>query len=112
MSTEQIKKVRSILRTIAIGIIVLLIFGFLIDLFSGFYVLRNCKSIYAGITGLFLLAIFYLMGEAGAYWIHSKDDTSHPLYKRVFHLAILLIYAGIIITVIWFLLNYFGLIKI
>jgi len=87
MSTEPIKYVKksgSILRTIAIVTIALLIFGFLIDLFSGFYVLRNTKSIYAGLAGLFFLAVFYLIGEAGGDWISSKDDFSHPLYKRAF----------------------------
>lgn len=109
---KGLHNLRSILRTIAIGTIALLIFGFLIDLFSGFYVLRNSKSIYAGIAGLFLLAVFYLIGEAGGDWISLKDDVSHPLYKRAFHLAMLLIYAGIIMTAGWLILNYFGLIKI
>ena len=89
-----------------------IIFGFLIDLFSGFYVLRNSKSIYAGFAGLFLLAAFYLMGEAGADWIHSKDDASQPSYKKAFRLAMLLIYVGLSMAAVWFLLNYFGLIKI
>ena len=114
MSTEPIKyvkKSRSTLRIIAIGIIALLIFGFLIDLFSGFYILRNSKSIYAGLAGLFLLAAFYLIGEAGGDWISSKDDVSYPLYKRAFHLAMLLIYAGIIMMAGWLILNYFGFIK-
>jgi hypothetical protein len=107
MSTEKIKENRSILRTIVIGIIVLPIFGFLIDLFSGFYVLRTCKSIYAGVSALFLLALVYIVGEAGSNWINSKDDSSHPLYKRVFHLVMLLIYVGIIMISTWLLLSYF-----
>jgi hypothetical protein len=110
-SIKYVKKPRSILRTITIGTIALLIFGFLIDLFSGFPVLRNSKSIYAGLAGLFFLAVFYLIDEAGGDWISSKDDVSHPLYKRAFRLAMLLIYAGIIMTAGWFILNYFGLIK-
>jgi hypothetical protein len=109
---KSLKKQLSLLRIIAIGTIVLLIFGFLIDIFSGFYVLRNSKSIYTALVGLFLLAIFYLIGEAGGNWIGSKDDVSHPLYNRLLHLVILLMYAGIIMTVAWFILNYFGIIKI
>lgn len=105
-------KLLSILRAIAIGIIILIIFGFLIDLSSGFYVLQNSKSIYAGIAGLLLLAVFYLIVEAGADWIGSKDDVAHPLYKRFFHLLILLIYGGIIMVSGWFLIYYFGMIKI
>ena len=115
MSNEQvkhIKKLLSILRIIAIATIVLLIYGFLIDIFSGFYVLKNSKSIYSALVCLFLLAIFYLIGEAGGNWIGSKDNVSHLLYKRLFHLVLLLMYAGIIITAAWFILNYFVFMKI
>lgn len=111
-STKHKKKSVLTLRNLAVGIIFLVILGLLIDLFSGFYILRHSKSMYAGIIGLFLLAIFYLIGEAGGNWIGSKDDVSHPLYKRFFHLVIQLIYAGIIMTVAWFILNYFGIITI
>jgi len=102
---KYVKKTRSILQTIAIGTIALLSLGFLIDFFSGFHILRNTKSIYAGFAVLFLLAVFYLMGEAGADWIGSKDNVAHPLYKRAFYLAILLTYAIIIMTAGWFILK-------
>lgn len=54
------------LRTVVIGIVVLPLFGLLFDAFSGFYVLRHSKSLYAACAGLFLLSVFYLLGEAGA----------------------------------------------
>ncbi len=81
-------------------------------MFSGFYILSHSTSLYAGLAGLFLIAAFYLFGEAGAEWIHKKDDVTHPLYKRVFHLTLLLLYAVLIMATVWFLLKYLGLIKI
>ena len=90
----------------------LLIFGFMIDMFSGFYILRHSTSLYAGLAGLLLLSVFYLFGEAGAEWIHKKDEVTHPVHKRVFHLSLLLLYAVTIMATAGFLLNYFGLIKV
>jgi len=111
-SEKYTGKSGTILRTIAVGIIVLLLFGFLIDMFGGFYVLRYSKSLSAGLAGFLLLAVFYLLGEAGAEWIHSKDDVSHPLYKRAFHLLLLLLFVGLILTVIGVAFRYFGLLQI
>jgi hypothetical protein len=111
-NNKHIKKTSSILKIIAIGIIVLLVLGFLIDLFSGFYILRHSKSVYAGLVGLLIVAIFSLIGEAGSEWISRKDDVAHPLYKRAFHLFILLLFAALVLTIVWFALNYLGLLRI
>jgi hypothetical protein len=94
-------------KVILIGTAFLLFIGLLIDAFNGFYILRYSKSIFFGIGGLFLLSIFYLLGEAEAGWIGSKDDVSHPLYKRVLHLFLLLLFTGAVITSFWFIFKHF-----
>jgi hypothetical protein len=111
-ANQQHAKSNSILRTIVIGVIILLAFGFLIDLFSGFYILIHSKSIFAGLGGLLIFSIFYLIGEAGSGWISGKDEVAHPLYKRAFHLLVLLVFAGLVLTVLWFVLKSFGIMKI
>jgi len=99
---KQPAKSTSILRALLLSIIILFAFGFLIDLFSGFYVLTHAKSIYAGLAGLLIVAIFYLIGESGSEWIGGKDDITHPLYKRAFHLLVLLLFAGLVLAIMWF----------
>ena len=99
------KRGTSKLKIGAIAISSLCILGLMIDAFNGFYVLRTAKSLFWGISGLILLSIFYLFGEASSEWINSKDDVSHPLYKRVFHLFILLILAGAIMATCWYVFN-------
>lgn len=91
---------------------VLLAFGFLIDLFSGFYVLRHSTSAYAALAALIVVAVFYALGEGGAEWIGGKDDVSHPLYKRVFHLLLLLLFGALILVILWFVLKNLGLINV
>ena len=108
-ANKSSKKPSSFPKKALIAIIALLAFGFLFDLFSGFYVLRHSKNIYVGLAGLVILAIFSLIGEAGSDWIGSKDDVRHPLYKRAFHLLALLFFAGIMLTVLWLALKYLGL---
>jgi len=102
----------SIFRLIAIAVIILLAFGFLIDLFSGLYVLRQAKSIYAGLAGLLIVSIFYLVGEAGSEWIGGKDKVTDPLYKRALRLLALLIFGAFILAALWFVLKQLGLIRL
>jgi hypothetical protein len=87
---------------------VLLALGFMIDAFSGFYILRNAKSLSWSFGGLVLVAVFYLLGETCSEWISSKDDVSHPLHKRSFHLICLLLFAGAIIGACWFAFKLLG----
>ena len=96
-------------KVIIIGTVFLLFIGLLIDAFNGFYIIRYSKSIFFGIGGLFLFTIFYLLGEVGTGWIGSKDDVSHPLYKRVFHLFLLLLITGAVTTFFWFIFEHFNL---
>ena len=58
IKSEQIERASPILKRVALTILVLLVFGSLIDLFSGFYVLRHSKSIYAGLAALMVVAVF------------------------------------------------------
>jgi len=101
---------KSILRLIAIAVIVLLALGFLIDLFGGFYVLRQAKTIYAGLAGLLIVAIFYLAGDAGSEWIGGKDKVTDPLYKRALRLLALLLFGAFILAALWFALKQLSLI--
>lgn len=103
---------RSVLRTLVVGTAFLLLLGLLIDAFNGFYILRHSKSVYAGCVGFFLLSVFYMLGEAGSSWINSKDKITHPWYRRIFHLLMLLIYAGLIMVAAGVILKYLSIIKI
>ena len=102
------KRGNSKIKIAAIAILALLIFGLMIDAFNGFYILRNAKSLVWGIGGLILLSLFYLVGEATSEWINSKDDVSHPLHKRVFHLFVLLCFAGVVMAACWFVFKKLG----
>jgi len=102
------KSGNSKIKIAAIAILALLIFGLMIDAFNGFYILRNTKSLVWGIGGLILLSLFYLIGEIGSEWINSKDDVSHPLHKRVFHLFVLLCFAGVVMAACWFVFKRLG----
>jgi hypothetical protein len=110
-NTSNGKGPLAILRIVAIGAAFLLLLGFLIDAFSGFYVFSHSKSVYAGCAGLTLLSVFYLLGEMGSNWINSKDKTTHPLHKRIFHLLLLLIYAALIMLVAGAAFKYIGILK-
>lgn len=102
------KKDNSKIKIAVVAVLVLLVLGLMIDAFSGFYILKNANSLGWGIGGLILLSLFYLVGEAGSGWINSKDDVSHPLYKRVFHLFVLICFAGVVIAVCWYVFKKLG----
>jgi hypothetical protein len=91
-----------------IVIFVFICFGLLLDAFNGFYILRNAKSLLWGVVGLIVLAIFYFIGEAGSEWINSKDNVSHPLQKRAFHLLLLLCFAASVMVVCGFVFKWLG----
>jgi len=72
MKPETKEKPNVMLQSISVVIIVLFIIGFIIDAFSDFYLFNRSTFLYAGLAGIFLLAIFYLFGLAGTEWIHKK----------------------------------------
>jgi hypothetical protein len=99
----------SIVKKIAIAVFILIVLGFLMDLFSGFFVLRHSTSIYSGLAGLLILATFSFFGEAGSEWIGDKDDVSYPLYKRAVRLFALLLFVGLVLVTLWFALKSLGM---
>ena len=84
----------------------------LYDAYSGFHVLRNSKSIYGIIAGLTVTAALAFAGEYVSEAINAKDKVSAPLYKRVFHLLILLASVGVVGFLYWIIFHYFEILKI
>ncbi len=105
-------KKRKTIKTILIGVIVLPIFGLLYDSFSGFYVLRNFKTIYGILAGLMVTVIFAFAGEYVSGLINAKDSVSDPLCKRFFHLFILLATGGVLVFLYWLIFHYLEKLKI
>jgi len=103
---------RQTIKAILIGIIVLLLIGVLYDAYSGFHVLRNSKTIYGIIAGLVVTAVLAFAGEYISEAINAKDKASDPLYKRVFHLLILMASVGVVGFLYWFIFHYFEILKI
>lgn len=103
---------RSKIKPILIGIMVLPLIGLLYDAYSGFHVLRNSKSIYGIITGLMVTVVLALVGEYVSELINTKDKVSDPLYKRVFLLFILLVFVCIVGFLYWRIFHYFEILKI
>ena len=101
-----------ILKTILIGIFALPLLGLLYDAWNGFYVLRNSKSIYGLVIGLMVTALFAFAGEYVLGVLNAKDKVSDPLYKRVFHLLVLVAAVGVVGFIYWFIFQYFELLKI
>ncbi|WPD22955.1 MAG: hypothetical protein SD837_00030 [Candidatus Electrothrix scaldis] len=81
----------SILKRILIGLSLLLFFGLLLDALNGFMILRNSKSVLHGIVGLLILTVIYITGEGLTGKVAAKDSVDHPLYKRIYHLFLLLL---------------------
>ena len=104
--------IKQTIKTILIGIIVLPLIGFTYDAFNGFYVLRNSKSIYGIIVGLMLTVILAFVGEYFSEVINAKDKVIDPLYKRAFHLIILLAVVGAVGFLYWFIFHYFEILRI
>jgi hypothetical protein len=77
-------------RFVAIVVSFLAAVGFLFDLFFGLPLLRSSRSWTAWILGIGGLGVLYLLGEGAGEWISARDKVSHPLWKRAWHLALLL----------------------
>ena len=83
-------------RFVAILALFLIAVGFIFDLFSGLPLLRLSRSWTAWLAGVVALGALYLLGEGAGEWIDARDKVSHPLWKRVWHLALLL---GLVVLV-------------
>jgi hypothetical protein len=96
------------LKTLSIVFVALLLLGLIFDASNGFLLLRNIQSAPLAIAGLILLGIVYGLGTGGVEWIASKDKASNPLYKRAFHLFLLLGYLGALGLACGFVLKKLG----
>ena len=81
---------RKATRFVAILVVVLIAVGFIVDLLSGLEVLRLSRSWTAWSVGIAVLGVLYLLGEGAGEWVAARDKVTHPLWKRVWHLALLL----------------------
>ena len=79
------KGIRIVLFVVLLGVV-----GFMTDMFSGLPLMHGSGSWAGWLFGILGLGALYLAGEAVAEWIHSRDSTRNPLWKRVWHLALLL----------------------
>jgi hypothetical protein len=106
------QRIKQTIKPILIGIIVLPLIGLLYDAFNGFYVMRNSKSIYGIIAGLIVTVFLVFAGEYVSEVINTKDKVSDPLYKRAFHLFVLLASVGVVLFLYWFIFHYFEILNI
>ena len=81
---------KAALRFAAMFVLFLVVLGFMADLFSGLPLLLSSRSWAAWLLGILALGVLYLLGEGGGNWIDARDKVTHPLWKRVWHLAVLL----------------------
>src|SRR4029434_6331652 len=87
---------RKATRFVAILVVLLIAVGFTVDLFSGLAVLRSSRSWTAWVVRIAALGRLYRLGEGAGEWINARDRVTHPLWKRVWYLALLLGMAGLI----------------
>jgi len=88
----QIKS--SIVLIVLVGLI-----GLFIDAANGFHILKSSKSVIGWVLGVMAFAALYLVGEIGVDFINSKDNATTPLIKRAFHLLMILLIVGAVISV-------------
>ena len=81
---------RTATRFVAILVVLLISIGFMVDFFSGLEVLRSSRSWTAWLVGIGAFGVLYLLAEGAGEWINARDKVTHPLWKRVWHLALLL----------------------
>jgi hypothetical protein len=75
--------------------------GLLTDLGNGLPIVRDARSVGAGLAGVAAVGALYVVVGAGAEAIHSRDSVDHPLWKRVVHLTGLLILWGALLFGLW-----------
>ena len=81
---------RKATRFAAILVFLLIVIGFVVDLLSGLEVLRSSRSWAAWLIGIVVLGVLYFLGGGAGEWIGARDKVTHPLWKRVWHLVLLL----------------------
>jgi hypothetical protein len=83
-------KWKSAARFVVILVLFLLILGLMSDLLFGLPLSFTARSWTTWLVGLVALGVLYLLAEGGGEWIDKRDRVTHPLWKRVWHLALLL----------------------
>jgi hypothetical protein len=83
-------KWRAASRFVAVLLLFLSVLGLMSDLLFGLPLSFSARSWTTWLVGLVALGVLYLFGEGGGEWINERDRVTHPLWKRVWHLALLL----------------------
>ena len=89
-------KWKGAIRFVVILIVLLVVIGLITDVFSGLSLSLTSRSWTTWLLGIIALGVLYLLAEGGGEWIDSRDKVSHPLWKRVWHLTLLL---GLVLVV-------------
>lgn len=96
-------KWKAAIRFVTILVLFLIVLGFMIDVFSGLPISLSSRSWTAWLFGILALGVLYLLGEGGGNWIGARDKITDPLWKRVWHLVVLLgfvVAAGAVVAAI------------
>lgn len=81
----------------------LLVFGLVSDLLLGLPLAQRARFPLGWIIGVVALGALYVLGEWSGEWIHARDSVGHPLWKRLAHLAALLLTGALLLASMWFL---------
>jgi hypothetical protein len=87
---KKVKRDKLYLYGPLIFISIIIFTAFLSEVFDGFSLFKESKSIFHWAGGLFLFGVLYVLAEAGGTWINKKDSVKDSLYKRFYHLILLL----------------------
>jgi hypothetical protein len=88
---------------LAVAPLVLVAFGLGADLMLGLPIIQHSRSLVAATLGLAGLGVLYLVGEWIGERVHARDSTEHPLWKRLLHLAALLLTGVLLLATMWVL---------
>lgn len=83
-------KWKTAVRFVGILVAFLVVLGLMADLLFGLPLSFSARSWTALLIGLVALGVLYALGEGGGDWINQQDKVTHPLWKRLWHLTLLL----------------------
>ena len=102
-TTPSERKPRRVWRLV-VGVPLLMVsLGLAMDACTGFSMLTRARSHGGALAGIFGLGALYLLGEASADAVVSRDHITDPLYRRVLHLGALLGLWGACVLAVWLL---------
>ncbi len=102
----------SVLLIIVIAVLGMFAYGFVRTLFNDFYDSIHSNHEYVQDSALVFFSVIYIIGRASVKWKWKKDNIVRPLYKRVFQIIEILLFAVLMLTVVWLVLKYSGLLRI